>query len=152
MSFAIDEEKLAKDIGLPRKILVGLRKKLVQGVDYDTVERKITYTKDGALKMARECGIKDVSPQEEKKTGPEKTVVVTVIYVKNKKYMEAVRRSPEKTAMADGEAEKDEKIVIRVRENTRFIPGMEITSEKLVYSGGALWDFVGRLPRARGVW
>jgi hypothetical protein len=138
MSFAINEDRLAKDIGIARKLLAELRKKAVRGIDYDVVDRKITYSKDGALKMAKLCGVKDVSPAEVEKTIPGKPAIITQVYVKNKKYMEA---------------EKDgHKITIRVRENTRFIPGMEIEAGKLVLASGTLWDFIGRLPRARGTW
>ena len=138
MSFTIDEEKLAKDIGIVRKVIVNLRKKLARGIDYDTVDRRITYTKEGAKKIALIYGIKDAVMETEKKTDRGTSAFVTRVYEKNHGYMEA---------------KKDDKIiVIRVRENTRFIIGMEIAPEKVVYSRGALWDFIGKLPRARGVW
>jgi len=161
MSFTVDEEKLAKDLGLPRKTVADFKKKLVRGTDYEFVDRRITYTTAGAQKMAVLCGV-DWAPcvaeaaiQVKTRGGgnyqtagivgdSSKSAFVTVIYKKNRKYMEA---------------EKDgERIVIRVRTNENFVPknstflGTEITAEKLVHSGGALWDFIGRLPRARGVW
>ena len=33
-----------------------------------------------------------------------------------------------------------------------FLPGMELGPAGLVHAGGNMWDYVGRLPRARGVW
>lgn len=149
--FDIDEEQLARDLGLLRRTIVEVRKKLKKGVDFDFVNRRISYSAEGAAKVADFCGVKRTFTSSGCKSDPNKTIfaektpaIVTAIYQRNRKFMEADKGG--------------QKIVIRVRTNENFIPrshgveGTVITPEKLVYSGGTLWDFIGKLPRARGVW
>jgi len=43
-------------------------------------------------------------------------------------------------------------VTIRVRATSTFCAGMVIPAEQLVKVNDLMWDFVGRLPRARGTW
>jgi hypothetical protein len=64
--------------------------------------------------------------------------VVTRIYGHNRQYMEATLG--------------DQRIVIRVRSNEHFVPGMIVESRWLTRVNERVFDFVGRCPRGRGKW
>jgi len=64
--------------------------------------------------------------------------VVTRIYGHNHQYMEAKLG--------------DQAIVIRVRDNKHFVPGMIVESRWLTRVNERVFDFVGRCPRGRGKW
>ncbi|MDD8013338.1 MAG: hypothetical protein PHX05_07665 [Acidobacteriota bacterium] len=115
--------------------------------DYGVERRQIRYSEAGLQKIgallaknnAKEAsaimGSAFAAPA--KKDEPKPAVVKTV-YVKNTRFLEAMMG--------------DTLIVVRVRVNKFFLPGMELGPAGLVHAGGNMWDYVGRLPRARGVW
>ena len=64
--------------------------------------------------------------------------VVSRVYGNNHQYMEATLG--------------DQTIVIRVRDNKHFVPGMTVESRWLTRVNERVFDFVGRCPRGRGKW
>ena len=143
------EERVAAALGVTRERVAELRKEcLFVDTDVQVRRTRILYSQAAIGKLVQALGgLPKEAPAEaarllEKKTAPAEAplldAVVTRVYGRNRQYLEA---------SLGGRA-----IQVRVRSNERFVEGMTIESRALVMVNERVFDFVGRLPRARGRW
>ncbi|MFA5187368.1 MAG: hypothetical protein WC551_12895 [Patescibacteria group bacterium] len=149
----VPEDDLVTQLGVTQEYLKDLRKKqLTKDEDYCIKRSRIWYSSDGVKKLknllhlGNALELKEIG--EAVRLGkkmiasnpcPTGAVVATVkkIYQRNPRFLEAD---------IDGKF-----AVIRCRENRNFVAGMKI-EKGLTRVNERLWDFVGRLPRGRGIW
>lgn len=142
------EGDVAEVLGIPREAVRELRSKhLYENEDYGVVGREIRYSQDGirglaaVLKKNAPDGVRagDLAPAIHPAAGPAAdSARVARIYPTNPQYLEAVMGG--KT------------VTVKVRDNFHFLPGMILPAGNLARRNERLFDFCGRLPRARGRW
>lgn len=143
------ENQVSAALGVTRERVAELRKAcLFVDTDVQVRRKQILYSQAAIGKLVQALGgLPKEAPAEaarliEKKTAPVAAplldAVVTRVYGRNRQYLEASLGG--------------RPIVVRVRSNERFVEGMTIESRALVMVNDRVFDFVGRLPRARGVW
>jgi hypothetical protein len=144
--FAVREQAVATAILDGRNMLDEVRRiraeKLEQGIHYRQVGKLVLYSESGIEAVRALIGVGtggDGSPPALRPPERPKTerVRVTRVFEKNLKFMDGV-------LVKDGA-----RVTIRVRDSRMFAPGMTM---ECASDGGALWEYLGRLPRARGVW
>ena len=136
-----------------RERLMDVRAKyLKEGRDYVALpQRGVMYSKDGVKALAQALrldegneggvGASDGSGaavamiQAIPDVILKKEVRVVKVFLGNRRYLHA-------------EDDKVTLLTVRVRDNELFLPGMEME----VLKDGAVWDYVGPMPRARGRW
>jgi len=136
-----------------RERLMDVRAKyLKEGRDYVALpQRGVMYSKDGVKALAQALrldegneggvGASDGSGaavamiQAIPDVILKKEVRVVKVFLGNRRYLHA-------------EDDKGTLLTVRVRDNELFLPGMEME----VLKDGAVWDYVGPMPRARGRW
>jgi len=136
-----------------RERLMDVRAKyLKEGRDYVALPRRgVMYSKDGVKALAQALrldegneggvGASDGSGaavamiQAIPDVILKKEVRVVKVFLGNRRYLHA-------------EDDKGTLLTVRVRDNELFLPGMEME----VLKDGAVWDYVGPMPRARGRW
>ncbi|MDD8011882.1 MAG: hypothetical protein PHX05_00190 [Acidobacteriota bacterium] len=149
MKYDHNEDEVAQRLGVPRETIRRIRTENGFGAEeYGMARRQIRYSQKGiekiinilAMSNAQEAksilgSITQVPPE----AAPDLPAVVKRVFLKNGRFMEATLNG--------------EEIIIRVRNNQNFLPGMQIERAQLQQPpGGNMWDFVGRLPRGRGRW
>lgn len=158
---AVLEFELQKRLGVPRHVLKKKRAEFTEGVDWQTISGAVVWSQEAAERMIASFAPPDAPqppPPDAPQPAPEKTprrLVLTVAFMP----------LPNRTLVAAVEAGADARdrsrwILIKVRDNRRFLPGMPLLAEEV--PGVKLWRFLGppdaapgapvRYPRFRGKW
>jgi CRISPR/Cas system CMR subunit Cmr4 (Cas7 group RAMP superfamily) len=146
MSFEHTEDEIVRRLGVSREALRVLRPHFKENEDWKKERRAVVWSEKGvelmtaylALNNAKEAGKIMESVFAKPAPVEQKNAVIQRVFLNNQRFMEAVA----------GELT----IIVRVRTNKNFIRGMELPMEQLKNCGGNMWDYVGRLPRGRGIW
>jgi hypothetical protein len=157
MEFTVNEREMAEQIlagEVTREKAAELRKKhLRPGKDWVRTARGVFLTVTAAealrgmmapgtelpasvLTTAAEAPTEPVRSRDAAR--PEMEFKVTRVYPLNPRYMEGTQG--------------EHQIRIRVRSTINFVTGMALPAAEMRDAGNGLWDYVGRLPRARGRW
>jgi hypothetical protein len=153
------ENRVAAWLGVSRKRVSTLRRRSMnEGDEWIVYRQQVVYTLKGiqALRdrlLSLGLVTLDGSPKVATPAAPEAPRVpagpperakakITRIYPN-------VRLMAAQIIAQDG-AHAPRQITVKVRENTNFMPGMQV---EVVYDAAAAsWQFTGRLPRSRGRW
>lgn len=153
--FNMKEDAVLEMTGLTKNELKEIRKDhLYQDEDFGKVGREICYAEEVMAKIrqiikktaAPGVTIGDLVPMKvtEGPADPDKPTVILEAIVRrvyphiNKKIVEATLGG--------------QPIVIRVENSTNFNEKMVIPASKLAMKNPRVFDFIGRYPRARGIW
>lgn len=153
-AFKVKEGEVAERLGVSREEVRAWRvENLYQDEDFGKVGREICWSEGGIEKMRKTikktapAGVTlgDLAPMKvvDGGGGPDAPTVildavVTRIYPKNPKYMEALLGG--------------QQVTVCVNSNVNFIEGMIIPSRQLAMRNQRVFDFIGRCPRGRGRW
>jgi hypothetical protein len=149
------EDRLAPWLGMARKRLSTIRRRaLTEGVHWTVHNWTVVYTPEGLTlirRLLRDMGVRlpgEITPPIEEPPPPvgppEKVEVKVVRLYQNTRMLQAM------TMPAAAAEQKPALIMVRVRDNANFMPGMTFTAVHDVRSEH--WQFTGRLPRRRGKW
>jgi hypothetical protein len=149
------ESKVAKSLGLSRERVRALREAHLSADEWSTRGNAIVFTSAGLEKITalagREAGA--VSSPSASETPPETATAVAALVVGGapevlrvvvKKLCQNIRMM---LARRVSEGEAGETLLVRVKDNSLFMAGMEI---EVADCGNGVWQFRGRLPRRRG--
>lgn len=145
------ESKVAESLGLSRDRIRALRQEhLLEGVDFRTVRGDVVLTELGLAKIASIDNGKGpatpTSPDDSSakfpvpKGPPVRAKFAVVRIPANKRLLYCVPK---------GEHGKAPQVLIRVKDNSLFMPWMELEA---IESDNNSWQFRGRLPRKKGKW
>jgi hypothetical protein len=159
--WVVSEAETARRLGITQELVREWRSEwLYEHEDWGLVGREIRYTEGGIEKlrgilkktlpagaMAGDLRRKLLPARAASLEGFKgdvgaivKAVTVTRVMVNNPQFMEG---------RLDGQ---DGIVLVRVRDNRNFLPGMVLTSEKLERRHDRLFYFIGRYPKSRGRW
>lgn len=145
--FTLPEKQVAGSILPGRQMLEQVqayrRQELTRGLDYEIVAGKCLYTQAAYSAMLASLSGAGAAPdgppsQPEKKRAAPADAVVTRVFPQNPRFMLARMGTTD--------------ITVRIRETRNFCAGMTLEAAFLVPTGGPTWDWIGRLPKARGTW
>jgi len=150
--FQHSEAELCTRLGISDKQLRQLRTdRLRRGVDWELVTGKVRLSQEGLERLIESMAFQATSAmvadfltppvpveaaQNGRRVGGHEELVCFKCYKINRLMLEA------KTAA-------DELVLVRVRDNSNFQPGMKM---KCRYTGTRVWELAQRLPRYRGRW
>lgn len=145
------ESKVAESLGLSRERIRTLRQEhLTEGVDFRTVRGEVVLTELGLTKITAiddgkgpptPAAPDDSSAKFPVPKGPPARAKFTVVRIPaNKRLLYCVPK---------GEHGKAPQVLIRVKDNSFFMPWMELEA---IESDNNSWQFRGRLPRKKGKW
>lgn len=141
----VAEGALALCWGLPRAELRAVRQEMEEGTDWEHDGTKIVLLPRGAAKMASAFQVTDFS-HFEKKAGPESADEPAAAPC----FVHSAPRNPKLVLVAEkkgGPATGR----LRVRDNRKFVPGMDLTGRVQLIPGHTdFYDLVGNQPRFRG--
>jgi hypothetical protein len=149
------ESKVAKSLGLSRERVRALREAHLSADEWSTRGNAIVFTSGGLEKItvlaARDAGPVPLPSASETPTETATTVAALVVggapevlRVVVKKLCQNIRMM---IALRGGDGEASETLLVRVKDNSLFMAGMEI---EVADCGNGVWQFRGRLPRRRG--
>lgn len=149
---SVYEVDAATQLGVGRDVLVDLRLKipLVKGTHWRYGQNKKVYYKPAgltlllkALKKSPEKSPPDIPPKISENCPPPKPTAA----VRIRAVVSSVPRNPKILECRSSEAEGI--IVVRVQDDRKWVPGMQLTVRKAVEIP-ALWYLEGRSPRQKG--
>lgn len=129
------EKDLAEVLGVSRDALRRVRKGMAEEMDWFLGAEGITYTDAGYAKLRHELQVAELpNPAPEKRPEPELVEVKVTRLLPHPKRM-----------LCDYMGQR---VVVQVRENKNFMPGMMITV--LPNDESVLWHYRGPLPKRKG--
>jgi hypothetical protein len=140
MSGNILERDLAGKLGVTRDVLRDLRKRVLEAEDFAQQGRDVMIHADGVAKITGALA---------EKNGAEKKAVAIEID-DEESFVLLVHKLPpnRRIVLAKKEEADDEQVMrVRVRDNGHFVPGMRLRCRHL---DGDLYELVGRCPRFKG--
>lgn len=152
------EARVAGWLGVPCRRVSALRRKaMAEGKDWRVHDHGIVYTKAGIALLEsflKSLGVQRAGAQGEKNTETTAETPPVPQGPPERKAARVVRLFPNRRLLLarpnDTPKDKPVDVLVIVRDNTNFLPGMSVT---IVHDArGNRWQFSGRLPRRKGKW
>lgn len=138
------ESRVAETLGVARKLVCAIRREhLTEGLHYRREKNSVVLTSAGLDRLKQHLGVHPDAPSlpaNPTPPGPPPRRQLVVVRVPQNLRLLWCRAK-------DDRAQRQ--VLVRVKENTLFMPGMELEA---VACGENFWQYTGRLPRRRGRW